>query len=59
MRLLPAMENLIEAFSKSEPYLFESLTERDYNRFARILDDLIDIVGEDENHILATVMDLI
>ena len=35
------------------------LTEQDYQELVRILDDLIDVVGEDENHLLATVMDFI
>ena len=57
--LVPAVENLIEAVDNTRTHLLESLTERDYNQLVKILDDLIDVVGEDENHILATVMDFI
>jgi hypothetical protein len=35
------------------------LTYSDYEILVMMLDDLIDVVGENENHILASLMDLI
>jgi HTH-type transcriptional regulator/antitoxin HigA len=35
------------------------LTHSDYEILVMMLDDLIDVVGENENHILALLMDLI
>ncbi len=57
--LVTAIENLIETVGESQIRLYSSLTERDYQKLVKILDKLIDVVGEDENHILATVMDFI
>ncbi len=57
--LVTAIENLIETVGESQTRLYSSLTERDYQKLVKILDKLIDVVGEDENHILATVMDFI
>jgi HTH-type transcriptional regulator / antitoxin HigA len=36
-----------------------SLSARDYDRLVATLDTLIDLVGEDESHPLATMMDVI
>ena len=35
------------------------LTHSDYEILVMMLDDLIDVVGQNENHILASLMDLI
>jgi len=35
------------------------LTAKDYEMLTTMLDDLIDVVGENENHVLAPLMDLI
>ena len=35
------------------------LTPKDYEMLITMLDDLIDVVGENENHILVPLMDLI
>ena len=35
------------------------LTHSDYEILVMMLDDLIDVVGENENHILVSLMDLI
>ena len=35
------------------------LTAKDYEMLIRMLDDLIDVVGENENHVLVPLMDLI
>jgi HTH-type transcriptional regulator/antitoxin HigA len=39
--------------------LFVPRTERDYKRLVAVLDKLIDTVGEDESHPLASLMDVI
>ncbi len=49
--LVSAVKNLIEAVGESEHRLFVSLKESDYQELVKILDDLIDVVGDDENHI--------
>ena len=35
------------------------LTPKDYEMLITMLDDLIDVVGENENHVLAPLMDII
>ncbi len=39
--------------------LFVPRTENEYNRLVAMLDELIDEVGEDEAHPLASLMDII
>lgn len=39
--------------------VFVPHAEREYQRLVAILDDLIDVVGEDENHPLASLMEVI
>ena len=41
------------------PVVFVPHGEREYQRLVAILDDLIDVVGEDENHPLASMMEVI
>ena len=41
------------------PLLFVPHTERDYDRLVSMLDMLIDVVGEEENHPLASLMEVI
>jgi len=41
------------------PLLFVPHTEREYNRLVQMLDALIDFVGEDEKHPLASLMEVI
>ena len=41
------------------PVVFVPHTEREYQRLVAVLDDLIDVVGEDENHPLASLMEVI
>ncbi len=35
------------------------LNEKEYNKAVRLLDSLIDTVGEDENHQLASLMEIL
>ncbi|OGG54349.1 MAG: hypothetical protein A3F84_09305 [Candidatus Handelsmanbacteria bacterium RIFCSPLOWO2_12_FULL_64_10] len=39
--------------------VFVSHTEAEYRRLVALLDDLIDEVGEDENHPLASLMEIL
>ncbi len=41
------------------PLVFVPHTESEYQRLVAVLDDLIDVVGEDENHPLASLMEVI
>ena len=41
------------------PLVFVPHAESEYQQFVAILDDLIDVVGEDENHPLASLMKVI
>lgn len=39
--------------------LYVPHTEREYNEVVNLLDDLVDEVGEDENHPLASLMEVL
>lgn len=39
--------------------MITELTHNDYEILVRMLDELIDVVGENENHALVSLMDLI
>ena len=41
------------------PYLFVPRTDQQYQRLVSVLDALIDTVGEDETHPLASMMEII
>ena len=41
------------------PVVFVPHAESEYQRLVAVLDDLIDVVGEDENHPLASLMEVI
>ena len=41
------------------PLVFVPHTESEYQRLVKLLDALIDIVGEDESHPLASLMEVI
>lgn len=41
------------------PVVFVPHDESEYQRLVAILDDLIDVVGENENHPLASMMEVI
>ncbi len=41
------------------PVVFVPHAESEYRRLVAVLDDLIDVVGEDENHSLASLMEVI
>jgi len=41
------------------PLLFVPHSEREYDRLVQMLDTLIDVVGEDETHPLASLMEIV
>lgn len=53
------MEKAFEAWPQVEPALRVSRNEREYRRLVKLLDRLIDEVREDENHPLASLMEVI
>lgn len=53
------MQLEIEEMSISKNSRLECSTEQDYARLIALLDGLIDQVGEDETHPLASMMDVI
>ena len=57
--VVTALKALIAIVSPNETRLVNSLTESHYQQLVTVLDGLIDVVGEDEDHILASLMDFI
>jgi HTH-type transcriptional regulator / antitoxin HigA len=47
------------AWEKVRPILYVPYTEAEYNRLVEVLDQLIDKVGEDESHPLASLIEVI
>ena len=47
------------AWKPLSPFISVPHTEAEYKRLVKFLDDLIDEVGEDENHHLASLMELV
>jgi HTH-type transcriptional regulator/antitoxin HigA len=53
------MERVERAWPELASVLFVPRTEAEYDQLVALLDALIDRVGEDETHPLATLMDVI
>ena len=53
------LEQTITAWSSVAENVFVPHTEKEYEHLVDILDSLIDQVGEDENHPLASLMEVI
>ncbi len=58
------MENMniqqkIDAWHSVSQLLYVPRTEKEYNSLVELLDSLIDEVGENENHPLASLMDIL
>ena len=53
------LDQTITNWSAIADSVFVPHTEADYDRLAAILDRLIDQVGEDENHPLASLMEVV
>ena len=54
-----AVEQVERAWPDVAPLVFVPHSEQDYQRLVAILDELIDTVGEDESHPLASLMEII
>ncbi len=48
-----------DVWPKVAPVVFVPHAESEYKRLVAVLDDLIDLVGENENHPLASLMEVI
>ena len=53
------IDKTIQAWSNLNDTLFVPHTEKEYKKLVDLLDDLIDEVGEDESHPLASLMEII
>ena len=53
------IETVEQVWPSIAPLLFVPHTEREYDRLVQVLDTLIDVVGEDETHSLASLMEVI
>ena len=48
-----------DVWSKLSNVVFVPHAESEYQRLVTVLDDLIDVVGEDDNHPLASLMEVV
>ncbi len=53
------LEQTTQLWSTLSEKIFVPHTEEEYNRLVALLDSLIDEVGEDESHPLASLMEII
>jgi HTH-type transcriptional regulator/antitoxin HigA len=53
------VQKTVMAWSPLAETLFVPHTEEEYNRLVAMLDELIDEVGEDETHPLASLMEIL
>ena len=53
------MENAVEAWPQVEPALRVPRNEREYRQLVKLLDRLVDTVGENEKHPLASLMEVL
>ena len=53
------IEKAFEVWPQVEPTLRVPHNDREYRRLVKLLDRLIDEVGEDENHPLASLMEVL
>jgi HTH-type transcriptional regulator / antitoxin HigA len=53
------METVEQLWPTLAPLLFVPHTEQEYDRLVQMLDTLIDVVGEDDTHPLASLMEVI
>jgi HTH-type transcriptional regulator / antitoxin HigA len=53
------IEQASNAWKSVAPVVFVPRSEEEYDRLVAILDELIDAVGEDEQHPLASLMEVI
>ncbi len=53
------METVERTWPSLAPLIYVTHTDKDYQRLVQMLDALIDIVGNDEDHPLASLMEVI
>ncbi len=53
------MEKTVNAWCSLAPSVFVPHTEEEYNRIVAMLDSLVDEVGEDESHPLASLTEVL
>ena len=53
------LQDIQDAWPKLAPVVFVPRGENEYQHLVSVLDDLIDMVGEDEDHPLASLMDVV
>ncbi len=53
------LQDIQDAWPKLAPVVFVPRGESEYQHLVSVLDDLIDMVGEDEDHPLASLMDVV
>jgi HTH-type transcriptional regulator / antitoxin HigA len=53
------IEKALQAWPQVKPALYLPRSEREYRQLVKFLDRLIDEVGEDEDHPLASMMEII
>ena len=54
-----AVEQVERVWPEVAPVVFVPHSEADYERLVNTLDEMIDLVGEDESHPLASLMEII
>lgn len=54
-----AIKEKLSGWNTVSDIIFVPQTEEQYNKLVKLLDDLIDEVGENENHPLASLMDVL
>jgi HTH-type transcriptional regulator / antitoxin HigA len=57
--LEPKIQQATSAWQTVSKILFVPQNEAQYNEAVRLIDNLIDTIGEDENHPLASLMDVL
>ncbi len=57
--MLSEVQNAKKVWSALAPVVFVPHAESEYKRLVAVLDSLIDTVGENENHPLASLMEVI
>jgi HTH-type transcriptional regulator / antitoxin HigA len=53
------VERASEVWTRVAPIVFVPRSEDDHDRLVQVMDALIDVVGEDEEHQLASLMEVI
>lgn len=53
------LERITQGWKELSPVLRVPRTEREYDELVAFLDQLVDVVGEDESHPLAGLMDVV